>query len=73
MPVATLSAAALPSASSEWPRRQPMNTAIMVATTSATWFGPTAPRIAEQEVRQPDQHDQAGDRHDGLDQRERLR
>ena len=43
MPVATLSAAALPRTSSEWPRRQPMNTAIIVATTSATWFGPTAP------------------------------
>jgi hypothetical protein len=43
MPVATLSAEALPSTSSEWPRRQPMNTAIIVAITSATWFGPTAP------------------------------
>ena len=43
MPVATLSVAASPRDSSEWPRRQPMNTAIIVATTSATWFGPTAP------------------------------
>ena len=29
--------------------------------------------IAEQEIRQSDQHDQAGDRNDGFDQRERLR
>ncbi len=43
MPVLTLLVAASPSDSSEWPRRQPMNTAIMVATTSATWFGPAAP------------------------------
>ena len=43
MPVETLSAAALPRDSSACPRRQPMNTASIVASTSATWFGPTAP------------------------------
>ena len=43
MPEPTLATAASRSESSVWPRRQPMNTAIMVATTSATWFGPAAP------------------------------
>ena len=73
MPVLTLLVAASPRDSSEWPRRQPMNTAIIVATTSATWFGPTGAGIAEQEIGQRHQQDEAGDRNDGLGQREGLR
>jgi hypothetical protein len=43
IPEPTLAIAASRSASSEWPRRQPTKTAIIVATVSATWLGPPAP------------------------------
>jgi len=43
MPELTLAIAASRRESSVWPRRQPMNATIMVATVSATWLGPPAP------------------------------
>jgi hypothetical protein len=56
MPVLTLATAASPSDGSECPRRQPMNAAIIVATTRPTWFGPPGTAIAEKIVRETHQH-----------------
>ncbi len=43
MPEPTLATAAAWRSASLCPRRHAMKTAIIVATTSATWFGPPAP------------------------------
>ena len=73
MPDPTLATAASRSESSVWPRRQATNTATMVATTSATWFGPQSPLVAEQIEGNPDQYDEARDRDERFGKCERLR